>query len=429
VKVAIAFSTKDKVALSKQTIKPLLKGSFDLFWSDGSDTEKGQQLPFKYGIPPAGFIHSNVRGGSDAAIAFNLTTLLQHRNYYDILGICENDVLLTDQNWFQKTMDLFDKGNDDGLEVGAVSPRCYVDRILIQRDNYALLHNVGAGVVLFTREAAELVLKHFRTGWTNANRLLFSQLSGLDIGAWWAFRGGQHSLCADWSFDLVLAAHGLASLALTPSPVEMVGQVPPLAEQGLTIAIEPVAERVNEVAFQLYRERLRQIRIRKWQPAWPGLFHTEPQHITIFPHQIPYLGGVYEGEWVLKWAQGFGPFVWKAGGEQMWERPDGRPTGGIFPWLQVPILGSCDLLISGGKDGGKIKIVDKQSGFSATPDIQPEGEQGQVFAINVPSACGYRLIEITALTPGIVFCGIRCREPQPIKLGLSFDHSWLPPVA
>ena len=133
----------------------------------------------------------------------------------------------------------------------------------------------------------------------------------------------------------------------------------------------------------------------------------------IFPHQLKYVGGSYSDDWLLKWAQGFGPFVWKAG--------DGESL------LSVPVLGSCDLLVSGGKEGGKVHVVDKQSGFEATPQLYPEGDQGQVFALTIPSSCGYRKIELTALSPGIVFYGVKCREPQPYNLSLAFDHSWLPP--
>lgn len=423
-RVAIAFSTKDRVELSKRTIEPLVRSQHALYWVDGSDTQEGQELPNKYPLTGS---FGNVRGGADAAIAFSLTMLLAQPQNFSHVGLVENDVLLTDPDWFEKTMALFEYGADDGLKVGAVSARCYADRILLQRPDYAVMHNLGAGMVIYTREAAQLILKYFRTGWTNANRLLFSQLSGIDIGAYWAFRGGQHILCADWNFDTVLAAHGLASLALTPSPVEMIGQTPSLAEQGLTLATGSVTERIDDYAFQLYCDRTQAIREGKFAPAWPGLFHVEPGCSVIFPHQLPYIGSLYSGDWLLKWTMGFGPFAWKAGEERYWERPDGRPTGGLFPRLDVPILGPCDLLVSGGDAGGKVHVIDKSSGFEAAPNLQPEGDQGQVLALNVPSSCGYREIELTALTPGTVFYGIKCYNPQPYNPSLSFDHSWLPP--
>ena len=425
-RVAIAFSTKDRVELSKRTIEPLLQSDkFDTFWFDGSDTEEGQSFPFVEGNPVKEIRH-NVRGGADAAIVYALTEMLS-KTYthsgmkygaYTHVGLVENDVLLQG-DWYEKTVELFEIGQRDGLRVGAVSARCYEDRILIQRPDYAITHNVGAGMVIFTEFAARLILKHFRTGWTNANRLLFSQLSGIDIGSYWAFRGGLHACTADWHWDSVLAAHGLAVCALTPSPVEMIGQVPSLKEQGLTLATKSVTDRIDDDAFQRYCDCMEAVREGKFKPAWPGLFHSEGSGCVIFPHHLPYIGGSYRnsdriyGDWFLKWAMGFGPFTWKAGEDH--------------PQFHVPILGACDILISGGEKGGKVKVIDKSSGFEASPTIQPEGDQGQVLALNVPLSCGYREIEVTCLSPGVIFYGIKCREPQPYNPTLSFDHSWLPP--
>jgi 2-deoxy-D-gluconate 3-dehydrogenase len=129
-----------------------------------------------------------------------------HDFKYTHIGLVENDVLL-DKDWFDQTMALFEQGKAAGLEVGAVSARCYEDRILIQRDGYAITHNTGAGMIIFSRKAAELVLQNYRTVFTTENRLLFAQLSGIDIGAYWAFRGSQHWLVADWNFDRVLAVN------------------------------------------------------------------------------------------------------------------------------------------------------------------------------------------------------------------------------
>jgi hypothetical protein len=415
-RVAIAFSTKDRVELSRRTVEPLLQSDkFDLFWMDGSDTEEGRFCPHEvYEHTPIAHtrIHVNVRGGADAAIVYSLTTLYDAG--YDYIGLVENDVLLTDPNWFDRTMALFEQGDRDGLKVGAVSARCFEDRILIQRPDYAIMHNLGAGMVIFTREAAVLVLKYFRTGYTHANRLLFSQMSGVDIGGWWAFRGGQHILCADWSFDAVLAAHGLCSLALTPSPVEMIGQVPPLAEQGLALARGPVAERVNDEAFAYYQRLQLLVREGTLKPAWPGLFNDDGSATTIYPHQLPYVGGIYSGDWALKWMMGFGPFAWRAGEQR--------------PSFTVPILGPCDLYVGGGPFGGKVQVVDTQSGFEATPNLQAEGSDTQILALNIPGSCGYRPIKVTMLSPGTTFYGIKVREHQPYNPTLRFDHSWLPPT-
>lgn len=419
--VAIALSTKEKTELSRQVAPPLIdaarKGKILLFWFDGSTSMEGVNLPFEMmnGNSGPNAIHTNVVGGADTAIAYALTTLLNHPNNYAYVGLHENDVLHLDSEWFEKTMALFKIGKRDGLKVGAVSTRCYEDRILIARDGYAVMHNLGAGQVIFSRQAAEIVLRHMRTGWTHVNRSLFAQLSGIDIGGYWAFRGAHHVLGADWHFDTVLAAHGLASLALVPSPVEMIGQVPPLEEQGLTIVKgdTPITDRHNDKAFERFVERTKAIRGGTWKASWPGLFHSISGQAHIFPHQVAHLGGSYDGDWHLRWLQAWGPFVWRA--------EEGAT-------LSVPVSGACELLISGGKDGGKVSVSVPDANWHCEPELIPEGNDGQVLAFPLPPVPLCRTVELKALTPGICFCGIKCMEPQPQQVGLSFDHSWLPPI-
>ena len=106
----------------------------------------------------------------------------------------------------------------------------------MQRDGYAVMHNIGAGVVIFTREAAEIVLRTFRTHWWPDNVKLFAQLSGIDLRTYAAFRGNEQWVTTDWGWEAQLARHGLASLALTPAKCSMIGQDPPLHEQGLELA-------------------------------------------------------------------------------------------------------------------------------------------------------------------------------------------------
>lgn len=409
-KVGIAFSTKDRVTLSEQTIKPLLDQPFDLHLSDGSATPDGEQFALDAPLQH-GFTHFNVRGGADAAIAYNLTMLLNHSANYDVVGLVENDVLLKG-NWFEQTMKLFDRGVADGLHVGAVSPRCFADRVLIQRDNYALCHNLGAGVVLFTREAAQIVLWNFRTGHTIENRRVFAQLTGKDIGIHWAFRADEHPLCSDWQFDRLLAAFGLASLALTPSPVEMIGQVPPLAEQGLTIASQPVDALRDDAAFELFVERTAKVYHGALALNQNVEFPDINGSAVFFSHQLPVLNALYLGDWRLAWNMGFGPFPYKAGDECS---------------VTVQISGSCQVLLSGGTDGGQFLVEDMQSGYSNDLVLSPEAQTG-ILGVMVPAGVACRDVCITALKPGGRFYGIKTFEPQASNLTWKFDHSQLPPV-
>lgn len=428
-RVAIAFLTKNRVDLSRQTVEPLLRrDKFDLWWMDGSKTEAGRTFAAKnfFGREVHFHYRGNVVGGADAAIVYALTALLDapvihpdeslgiaRIQTYSHIGICENDVLL-DADWFEPTMALFEQGARDGLSVGAVSARAYEDRVLIQRDGYAVMHNLGAGVVIFTREAARLVLDNYRTTFTSENRAAFSQLSGIDIGSYWAFRGSEHWLTVDWSFDKVLASHGLCSLALTPCKATMIGQDPPLEDQGLKLIGKDQAGAYGggSQEFETFRDRTRDIREGSLQIS-TRLYYRDPAGAyLIFPHQLQEIGGSYEGEWRLKWSQGFGPFVWKA------EQPGAS--------LSVPVFGPAELLFLGGPEGGQIQIVD-DSGFTARPDLPPE-KSGSVVSIMLPGNMSYRTVRVTALSAGICFYGLRTREAQPWLPNVRFDHSVLPPI-
>lgn len=421
-KIAISFSTKDRVELSKQSVEPLLQpGKFDLFWIDGSKTALGQDLPLNIGIPENGYLFANVTGGADAAIVFSLSTMLADPSNYDYVGLVENDVLL-DPDWFEATMALFEKGNEDGLEVGAVSTRCYEDRILVQRDGYAVMHNLGAGQVIFTRQAARLVLENFRTGWTVENRRAFMQVSGLDIARWAPFVQQPHVTCADWQFERILAQHGLVALALTPAKCRMIGQEPSLEEQGLTLAAGPVEARRDDKAFETLIARTALIREGAMQLPDGRFLENDNGSYAVMPHQVPQLGGGYEGDWRLKWSQGLGPFAWQSGDRFVEDIFD----GGDYPTVVCPISGPCSLLVSGGERGGRITAADEASGWEITTELQPEGANGQIMNLQVPGSISYRNIRLTALSPGIVFYGIVCAEQQPYFPEIKFDHAVLP---
>ena len=412
--IAIAFSTKDRAELTKQSVVPLIReiANVNLYWIDGSTTEQGKQICSKY----ASKCHrtfTNVRGGSGAAIVFALTEMLKQP--YEYVGLVENDVLLP-KNWFAKTMQLFEKGKADGLSVGAVSARTYEDRILAQRDGYAVMHNLGAGMVIFTRDAARLVLDTYRTQWTTENRTTFAQFIGNDIGAYWAFRGSEHWLCADWRWDAVLATHGYASLGCTPSFVEMIGQVPSLIEQGLIIAKKPIEHLNSDLRFGQYVDTMQAINLRKAKLHTSGLFQNDATGgQMIFAHQISAIGGEYVGDWTLRDSIGFGPFGWKC-----------KDTANCL--VRLPILGPSALFFSGGQNGGEVEVIDKSSGFNARPKLPPEGTQGVVVPIAIPVHISYRTVTARPLTSGVTFYGLRCRDPQPTRTDYHFDFSVLPPV-
>lgn len=406
-KVAIAFLTKDRLELSKRTIAPLLGSDrYDLHWFDGSDTAAGQNFPGSYANVR---VYDNVRGGADPAVVYALTTLLAQG--YDFIGLVENDVLLP-EGWFGPTYALFERGCSEGLEVGAVSTRAYVDRILCQRDGYALMLNLGWGQQIMTRRAAEITLKYMRTGFTTELRRVFARLSGLDVGTYWAFRTNEHFTTPDWSQNSILAAHGLASLALVPSPCEMVGQKPSLAEQGLKLADAPVEDRRNDVAFHRFVGMTDAIRRGDMDVKGPPVrYRDDAGSEYIFAHQLSGLhASEWSGDWRLKWSPGLGGFATR-----------GFPDA-VF---ETYISGTCRFMIGGGEKGGQVAVEDLKSGYTVRPMLLPEASN-QVTQVVVPASVSWRKVRLTVLSGNAILYGIQCQEPQPIiSAKADFDHSKL----
>jgi hypothetical protein len=416
-KLAIAYSTKDQVELTKQTFLPLLNTAeekgFHVFWCDGSISDEGKAYYSEFG-DDVRCGRGNVRGGADAAIAWKLSWMLNAKENYTHIGLLENDVLL-DADWLAPTLALFDIGKADGMDVGAVSPRSYVDRLLIQCSGYGVFHNLGAGAVIFTREAAEIVLRTFRTHWWPDNVRAFAQLSGVDLRTYAAFRGNEQFVTTDWGWEAQLARHGLAALALTPSKAQMVGQTPSLEEQGLELTTSsdpgPDQQPLHDGAFQTYRTRLYRIRQGQYKLAAPKTIHQTPEGQLFFPHQLGNLAGgaQWSGKRELKWSQGFGPFGYRAG------------PGGAF--LSVRVSGSCSFLLTGGDIGATVTIEDTRSGFKFSPNMP--GMMEQAGSINVPGGPTPRIITMQ-MNEGAVFYGVGCTDPQILDDSFRFDWQQLP---
>jgi hypothetical protein len=288
---------------------------------------------------------------------------------------------------------------------------------LCQRDGYALCHNLGAGHVIFTREAARLTLNNYRSHWTTGTARVFHALSGIDIRRYWCFGGAQQMTTVDWGFDAILAAHGLASLALTPSPCEMIGQDPAIADQMPTLVTDPVELLRDDAAFRLFAERTNEIR--RFRRALPDqrFCRTDDGGKIIFPHQIGAVGGQWYGlgEWSFKWQQGFGPFAYVA-----------EPRTPFSCYIDVPLIGPCTFMASGGKSGARVRVTDTQSGYEIETDLNAEGEHSQVTNLAVPGSIAYRTVRLTALSPGLTFYGVQVGEPQVTDPTWTFDHSVLP---
>lgn len=406
-KLALAYSTKDQVELTEQTFPVLRDGQHALFWGDGSREHAGQQY-YRKNCSSSTEGNGRLYGGADAAIVWKLSKMLAAEQNYTHIGLIENDVLL-DPDWLEPTLELFEKGKADGLDVGAVSPRSYVDRVLIQRDGYAVMHNIGAGAIIFTREAAEIVLHSFRTHWWPDNRKLFAQLSGIDLATYAAFGGNEQFVTTDWGWEAQLARHGLASLALTPAKCQMIGQNPPLHEQGLTLTTGTLELRRDETAFGMYCDSLSDLRKKYYHAEFPGLIMREGAGMLFFAHQLPMLNACWFNKIKLKWSQGFGPFAYVA---------DSDATV-----LRVHVSGACALLVSGGETGARVVIEDERSGFKTSPDL-PAGSEP--IAIQVPVTRMITRMITCKFDKGAVFYGLQTVDLQILNATWKFDWAQLP---
>ena len=92
-----------------------------------------------------------------------------------------------------------------------------------------------------------------------------------------------------------------------------------------------------------------------------------------YAHQLPKHD--YEGDWRLKNSPGFGPFAWRAGS-------DGAK-------LTVSLYGPVVFLVSGGKNGGKVKIADTDSGYEISPEL-PANQPQNIAGLQVPAGVSYR---------------------------------------
>ncbi len=225
--VAVAYSTKDRVDLTRRTVDRLLDDPrIDLFWMDGSATQEGRALPGELmpGRPAATALHHGVVGGPDSAILYALMTLRDAG--YRWIVLVENDVLL-DEGWFEALFAAAEAAGRDGFEVGGLSARVIPNRVLSFNGDYALLYNAGAGFVALTHEAAGIVIDHYRTTDLDELQRHVLNLTGRNIHETWGPEwspGTNILLCADWAFDMALYMHGKVVAA---PPVSLAHNIDP----------------------------------------------------------------------------------------------------------------------------------------------------------------------------------------------------------
>ena len=218
-KVGFAFSTKDRVEFTLRSLASIDADSgFDLIWVDGSDTPEGKALPECVKLRRSRLVevHHNVTGGPDNAIRFGLTRLLNAG--YEYCGLIENDVEFR-PGWYAKLMQLFELGSSDGLRVGSATVRTIESRVLIPTPQYVLMWNVGAGMALFAREAARIVLATYRPANAKTLSKYYMEAFGADLRDKWELwmDAPDRQLGCDWAYAMQLHRYGFYSLGSVPS--------------------------------------------------------------------------------------------------------------------------------------------------------------------------------------------------------------------
>jgi len=216
-RIAIGYSTMERTHFTLRTVRGLdADERIDIFWCDGSASPAARKVPSPKYFKRARLkeIHYDITGGADAVIQYALRRMLSLG--YDYIGLLENDILLED-GWLPAIMDAFEAGRRDQLRVGAVTTRTIESRILFHRPGYAAMWNMGAGMVIFTREAVEAVLADYHTTGSQSVGEYWKQW-GFDLDAWelWMDQPNR-GLGADWWYAVAMMNKGLVCIGSVPS--------------------------------------------------------------------------------------------------------------------------------------------------------------------------------------------------------------------
>jgi hypothetical protein len=225
-RIGFSLSTRDRYLFTLRTLQNLdTEGGFDLIWNDGSTEPGVPALARNYKFQNAKLVEVNygVTGGAERAICFGLARLLELG--YDYVGLIENDILFR-PGWFSALMKLFSLGAADGIVCGSATARSFESHVLEYRSGYGVQSDTGAGMVLFSRAAAEIIMDLYSNPsslqmTTHSWRKFYADLFGLDLrkfSPFWAFPPDRAFPCTlDWGYTPSLYLNGHASLSTIPS--------------------------------------------------------------------------------------------------------------------------------------------------------------------------------------------------------------------
>jgi len=225
-RIGFSFSTKDRYLFTLQTLQNLdTEGGFDLIWNDESEEEGVPALAKNYKFQNANLVEVNygVTGGAEAAVCFGLSRLLKLG--YDYVGLIENDILFR-PGWFRALKKLFSLGADEGIVCGSATARSFESHALEYRSSFSVQCDIGAGMVLFSRPAAEIIMDLYSNPsslqmTTHSWQKFYVDLFGLDLrkfSPFWAYPPDKAFPCTlDWGYTPSLYLRGYASLGTIPS--------------------------------------------------------------------------------------------------------------------------------------------------------------------------------------------------------------------
>ena len=261
---AFAYSTKDRTDLTLQTLPSVdVDNRFDVLWFDGSSSQEGRKLPgqFEFKSSPLREVHFDVTGGPDVAIMTALHRMVDAG--YDYCGLIENDILLG-EGWFDAILAALKSAQRDGLPVGAVTARTIDSRVLFHRPEFAVMWNLGAGMALFTREAAEIILRDYATTASDWLSSRWKKGAGITLGDdIWELHMQQNrrGLGVDWTFAARLMEHGLSCIGTLPNVARNVDMdVESEYKTKYSAEVSEISEEKEE-QYQSYKELLIQKKV------------------------------------------------------------------------------------------------------------------------------------------------------------------------
>jgi hypothetical protein len=227
-RIGFSLSTRDRYLFTLQTLQTLdTESGFDLIWNDGSRENGVPALARNYKFQNANLVEVNygVTGGAEAAVCFGLSRLLELG--YDYVGLIENDLLFR-PGWFRALKNIFSLGAADGIACGSATARSFESHVLEYRAGYGVQSDIGAGMVLFSRPAAEIIMDRYSHPaslqmTTHSWQKFYADHFAMDLqkfSPFWAYPPDRAMPCTlDWGYTPALYLEGYASLSTIPSYV------------------------------------------------------------------------------------------------------------------------------------------------------------------------------------------------------------------